>query len=221
MVDTESPEFESWNLMYRSYDVELNREIWTNAIGRGRGYFDVYQHLSDLTGHSIDKNTIQTERQLCYEKLVKPQPLLPGVRTFLDEADKLNVQLAIASSSTHQWIEDHLEPRGVLSRFSVISTADEAKNKKPDPEIYLNAIQRLRIHPENAIAIEDSVNGLTAAKKAGIFCIAVPNLMTQEMDFSQADVRVKSLADVSLTEMIEAASVKNGKNWGLPDRPDA
>ena len=103
-------------------------------------------------------------------------------------------------------MEGHLKPRGVLDRFETISTGDEAENSKPDPEIYLTALDRLGARPERAIAIEDSANGLTSAKRAGMFCVAVPNRMTREMDLSQADVQLEALTDMSLAELVEAAS---------------
>ncbi len=206
MVDTEVPEFESWSQMYQSHGVELDRDLWANSIGRGRAYFDVYQHLEDLTGRTIDKETVQVDRRRLYEELVAPNPLLPGVVQYLDDADEMGLRLGIASSSTREWVEGHLRPRGVLDRFQAISTGDEAKNSKPDPEIYLTAAYRLDARPERAIAIEDSANGLTAAKRAGMFCVAVPNRMTQDMDLSQADIQLEALTDMSLGKLVEVAS---------------
>jgi HAD superfamily hydrolase (TIGR01509 family) len=206
MVDTELPEFESWSQMFQSHGVELDRELWANSIGRGRAHFDVYQHLEDLKGSPIDREAVQSERRRRYEELVAPNPLLPGVVEYMDEADAMGLRLGVASSSTREWVEGHLKPRGVLDRFETISTGDEAENSKPDPEIYLTALDRLGARPERAIAIEDSANGLTSAKRAGMFCVAVPNRMTREMDLSQADVQLEALTDMSLAELVEAAS---------------
>ena len=143
MVDTEVPEFESWSQMFQSHGVELDRELWLSIIGRGREYFDPFQHLEDLKGSPIDREAVKTERRQCYLELVAPNPLLPGVMEYLDEAADMGLRLGVASSSTRQWVEDHLRPRGVLDRFEAISTGDEAENSKPDPEIYLTAIDRL------------------------------------------------------------------------------
>lgn len=206
MVDTEVPEFESWSQMFQSHGVELDRELWLSIIGRGREYFDPFQHLEDLKGSPIDREAVKTERRQCYLELVAPNPLLPGVMEYLDEAADMGLRLGVASSSTRQWVEDHLRPRGVLDRFEAISTGDEAENSKPDPEIYLTAIDRLGARPESSVAIEDSANGLTSAKRAGMFCVAVPNRMTQGMDLSQADVQLEALTDMSLGELVELAS---------------
>ena len=79
-------------------------------------------------------------------------------------------------------------------------------NAKPDPEIYIKATARLGIAPENAIAIEDSLNGVTAAKRAGLNCVVVPNPMTASMDFEHADLRLDALSDMSLQAMLDRFS---------------
>ena len=131
------------------------------------------------------------------------QDLLPGVRRYLDEARRLGLKTAIASSSGRQWIDEHLERMGIAERFDAIVCRDDVTAIKPDPELYLTAVDRLGVQVPEAIALEDSTNGIRAAKAAGLLCIAVPNTMTSSMDLSQADLRLGSLDEMPLEELVK------------------
>ena len=80
------------------------------------------------------------------------------------------------------------------------------KRTKPDPDLYLTALERLEVSPREAIAFEDSSNGVQAAKAAGLFCVAVPNPLTADLDLSEADLRLLSLDAMPLREVIKEAS---------------
>ena len=69
--------------------------------------------------------------------------------------------------------------------------------------MYLAAVSHLGTHPERALAIEDSAHGVTAAKKAGLYCLAVPNSMTRDLPLDHADLRLNSLAEMSLTALLK------------------
>ena len=80
---------------------------------------------------------------------------------------------------------------------------DDVANTKPDPELYLSACACLGVAPGEAVALEDSANGIAAAKAAGMRCVAIPNPMTAGLDLSAADLRLDSLADLSVAELLE------------------
>ena len=75
-------------------------------------------------------------------------------------------------------MEGHLERLGILPMFDAVKTSDDVTYLKPDPELYLAAIHALNARPEETLAIEDSAHGVTAAKAAGLHCLAVPNPTT-------------------------------------------
>ena len=83
---------------------------------------------------------------------------------------------------------------------------DDVLRVKPDPELYLLTASTLRTTPGNTLVIEDSANGVTAAKDAGAFCIAVPNPMTRDLPLSHADVRLNALSDMLLTDLLVKAN---------------
>ena len=80
-------------------------------------------------------------------------------------------------------------------------TREDVELSKPDPALYLLAVSKLDVPPNQVFAIEDSPNGVKAAQAAGIRCIAVPNPVTKSMDISHADILVNSLAEINLDEI--------------------
>ena len=81
------------------------------------------------------------------------------------------------------------------ARFDVILAGDVVSRKKPDPEIYRLASERLRLAPQACVVVEDNRNGLLAAKGAGMYCIVTTNGYTEDEDFSEADLVVGELGD--------------------------
>ena len=95
----------------------------------------------------------------------------------------------------------HLERLG-LDDWDCIRCREDTARAKPDPDLYLAVLECLGVAPAEALAVEDSLNGLAAAKAAGLFCIAVPCSLTAHMDLSAADLRLGSLAERSLDEVL-------------------
>ena len=95
---------------------------------------------------------------------------------------------------------------GLDSHFVVVSCRNERLAAKPEPDLYLDACNRLHVEPSRAIAVEDSANGLAAARAAGLACVAVPNSVTLSHDLSAADLVLTSLEVTSLEEAIHLLS---------------
>ena len=124
------------------------------------------------------------------------------MHAWLDQADELGLPLAIASSSPRAWVEEHLGHLGLVERFAAIACFGDGLAGKPSPDTYLAACAAIRTDPRAAIAIEDSPHGVTAAKSAGLWCIAVPHEITARLDLSHADLRLSSLTDTTLSEVL-------------------
>jgi len=123
---------------------------------------------------------------------------IPGIYQLLDKAKK-NFVLAIASSTPKNGIELILDTLGIKDYFSVIVSGYDVKNPKPHPDIYLAAAEKLKLKPEECIAIEDSPNGVKAAKNAGMKCIALKNKYADDTELkkSGADMLVSSLDEIT------------------------
>jgi HAD superfamily hydrolase (TIGR01509 family) len=121
----------------------------------------------------------------------------PGVRELLDELEQAGVRLAVATTGTGAWVHPLLERLFGAGRFEIVVTADEAPDRKPDPSAHLLALERLGLSGEarTAPAIEDSRNGLEAAKAAGLACVIVVNDYTREQDFSEAELVLDGFGD--------------------------
>ncbi len=113
-------------------------------------------------------------------------PARPGVRRFLDEAAGAGLRLAVATTGSLAWVEPLLDRHFGLDRFEVVVGGDDVKETKPDPAAYLIALERLRLEPSEAVAVEDSRPGLGAALGAGVPCVVVTNDYTAGQDFAGA-----------------------------------
>ncbi len=202
LVDTESPAYDSWLELYDEYGCAFPLEQWVTVLGGSGAEFDPGAYLAAYIDHPTEAAAFHARRWQRKLELVASQPLLPGVLDYLTAARQRGLGLAVASSSSRRWVADHVERLGILSAFDVIVTADNVTRVKPDPEIYRTALAALGMEPEQALAFEDAPNGLLAAKRAGLFTIAVPNPITCQLPLGHADLRLASLADMPLERLL-------------------
>jgi HAD superfamily hydrolase (TIGR01509 family) len=206
IVDTEVPIFRAWQRIYREHGQELPLARWLTIIGTASGPFDPVIDLAKKTGAKLDGPELKALEVLYYQEATALQQLLPGVVDYLVTARQLGLKTAVASSSTRTWVMDHLNRFGIGGHFDAIVCRENVKRTKPDPDLYLTALQRLGARPDEAIAFEDSTNGIHAAKAAGLFCVVVPNLLTVDLDLTEADLRLLTLEAMPLREVINQAS---------------
>jgi len=202
LVDTESVCLRAWMETYRRHGVELSFDRWRHGIGTLNG-FDELGHLEELLGAPVDRTTIDDERRRRELELLAAEPLRPGVAAYLDEARELGLSVGIVSTSSERWIGPGLERLGRADGWTCILCANgDPERAKPAPTLYLEALSALNAEASEAIAIEDSPNGVSAARAAGIFCVAFPNEVTSQLDLSHADLIVESLEDVPLHDLL-------------------
>jgi HAD superfamily hydrolase (TIGR01509 family) len=118
---------------------------------------------------------------------------IPEAITLVRRLAASDLRLAIASSSSPETIDAELNALGIGDAFSVRVSGDQVTRSKPAPDVYLAAAQRLGVEPRGCLAIEDSPVGVSAAKAAGMTCVAVPTAWTRDGDFREADVTLESL----------------------------
>jgi len=164
IVDTEVPIFRVWQRIYRERGQELPLERWLTIIGTASGPFDPIIDLGEKTGTKLDQQELEALERLYYQEATALQQLLPGVIDYLVGARQLGLKTAVASSSTRKWVMDHLNRFGIGGRFDAIVCREDVKRTKPDPDLYWTALQRVGVPAVEAIALEDSSNGVRAAK---------------------------------------------------------
>ena len=128
--------------------------------------------------------------------------ILPGVLELVANAKAHGIRVGIASNSSHEWLDRFLVRYEISKLFEVVSSQDDVGVAKPNPAVYQSALTRLGVDASDAIAFEDSPNGVESAKRAGIFCVAVPGPVTESLSFDHADLRLKSLADMPLERLL-------------------
>ena len=128
---------------------------------------------------------------------------------------RLGLKLGLASSSSCKWVEGHLKERGLRSYFDVVRAADDVRLTKPDPELYLAVLAELGVSGAEAVALENSPNGIRAAKAAGMYCVAVPNHLTRQLALDEADLRLESLAEMPLEMLLEKLEKLSNKKQRL------
>jgi HAD superfamily hydrolase (TIGR01509 family) len=210
ILDTELPEYLSWSEIYKRYDCDLPLSVWAACIGT-HGGFNPFDYLEEQAGQSVNREEMYLwQRRLCGEFLAE-KTVLPGVERYIIQAKMLGLKLAVASASPREWVVGHLERLGLLSYFDAIRTRDDVTKVKPDPELYLAALAALDVSADQAFALEDSPNGVHAAKNANLFCVAIPNTLTSQLSLEHADMKLTSMEEISLQELIarvEASRVK-------------
>jgi HAD superfamily hydrolase (TIGR01509 family) len=205
ILETEGPALESWSEIYREHGHEVPMEMWHGFIGSDRG-FEPGDYLAALVGEGFDRAAMQERRDRRKTELIAALDVMEGVREYITDARRLRLRIAIASSSSREWVMGHLERLGIHALWDAVLTSDDVERTKPSPDLYIAAVKALRVAADEAVALEDSPNGIAAAKDAGLWCVAVPNALTRDLDISRADVRVSSLADMPLERLLAVLS---------------
>ena len=202
ILDTEGPIFEAWREVFRAHGHDFLPGEWQHVIGRA-AHFDPMDELERRLGRRLDRERLGAERRVRVRELVEAQPLLPGIVEWRGEARGLGLKLGIASNSTREWVLGHLDRLGIGDGWDCVRCAEEVPRPKPDPDVYVAVADCLGVGPSEAVAVEDSPHGVEAAKAAGLYCVAVPNPMTADLDFGRADLRLQSLAELPLPNFLQ------------------
>jgi HAD superfamily hydrolase (TIGR01509 family) len=201
ILDTEVPVYDAWQELYGEHGHALPFETWAQCIGTS-DTFDPCVDLAARVGRALDAAALRRRHRARTDALIADQRVLPGVVERLEEARAMGLALAVASSSRRAWVEGHLERLGLFDHFNAVRCAGDVPRVKPDPALYRAVLEVTGVCAADAVALEDSPNGVLAAKRAGLACVAVPNALTARLDLSAADLRLTSLADVTLTALL-------------------
>lgn len=206
ILDTETPEYLAWQNIYQEHGFELPHEEWGKIVGgSGHSKFDAAEHLTHLSQGRLDAVILRARHQLECTAAIARESILPGVMDYIHEAKLLGLKLAIASSSPHSWVDHHAKRLGILHYFDRVICADDVGvgRVKPNPDLFLLALKQLQVQKEAAVIFEDSPNGVTAANRAGIFVVAVPNQVTALLVIKGANLILRSLSEIPLVSLLD------------------
>jgi HAD superfamily hydrolase (TIGR01509 family) len=199
LLDTELASRTGWQLLYREHGHELPTDLWATLVGTTHAPWNPMEHLEELVGEPLDRDALNERRRTHELTLIEAEELRPGIAEYLAAARLHGLKRAIVSSSTRRWVDMHLERLEEAVGWDAICTADgDPARAKPAPVLYLEALELLDVAADEAVAFEDSPNGVLAAKAAGVFCVAVPNEVTRDLGLEEAgaDIVLDSLADL-------------------------
>lgn len=200
IVDSE-PVYREFNWeLFKELNIEVDEKTRQRFIGGSskrkwqylKEHFSLNQSVEELVAFQKERSTQKTWN---FNEI-----LFPGVIPLLTELKKLNIPTALASSSDKIRIQMVMEQCGLHEYFDEIVSGEDFENGKPFPDIFLSAADKIKIPPSNCLVIEDSSNGITAAKCANMYCIAVKH-KDISMDLTQADQIVNNLFEVNVAEL--------------------
>lgn len=208
IIDTERDGHRvSFNMTFKEYgftdewDVEYYHELLQIAGGKERmkHHWKTKGFSRPLTEEEIDSlvKEMHKRKTAIFVELIESGklPLRPGIRRFMKELMEAGIRIGVCTTSNEQAARAITEK--ILSdiKFDIVLAGDVVKNKKPDPEIYNLALSRLGLQPEECFVVEDSKNGVKAAKAASMKTIVTTNHYTEKEDVNAGDVIVSSLGE--------------------------
>lgn len=199
IVDTETATLEAWRQVHAEDGFVADPSILHSVVG----HVDVAVDLWTAYPESYDRSSLAMRFLDHTRGRCRAAPVLPGVIELLDAARAAGLRLAVASNSSHRHVDGHLADRGLLDRFQTVVCREDVPRGKPEPDVYLAALERLGLVASEVVAFEDSLPGHEAAAAAGLRVVVVPNASTAGDIFRHASRRVDSMAEVGMALLAE------------------
>lgn len=198
ILDTETGLIDAYQAVHEKHGVVFDRTAFLRDVGHADYAFDPWHGFSP----HADRVELEVERRAMRDTLLGQQPVLPGVTALLDSGRRLGLRIGLASNSQHAWVEPHLKRLGLHDRFEFFACREDVPSPKPEPDLYKLVLNHFGLRGHEAIAFEDSQTGILAARRANLWAVAVPNPSTAHHDFSQASLKLTSLAEANLDVLI-------------------
>jgi len=208
ILDNETAEHQAWQEIYAEFGTELPLERWAESIAAPSSGWSPHEQLESQLGELVDRGRLSAQVTRRAAELLAARSILPGVADFIACARRRAMALGLVSSRRRARVESHLDRLGLAGEFDAVLCREDALHVKPAPDLHLSICSTLRAEPDESIAIEDSPDGIRAAKAAGLYCVSVPNALTRNLSMDMADLALVSLATASLDDVIERAGHK-------------
>jgi len=205
LIDTEIIHIRSWEEFFRSIHVKAERSAFSQGVGKSD--VDFAEILRRQFALDLSVGEIVRRKADLYRRMLAVEPLAPepGVAELIDSCASVGFPIAVASSSVRFEVELGLRRmfeamgKGTSTRevFRAVCCGDEVEKRKPAPDLYLLAAQRLELPPAACLALEDSPDGSRAALAAGMQCIAVGSEYTRGMEFPAGIREIDSVAEIA------------------------
>jgi len=208
LADTGPIHFQSWvKMANEDAGVNFTKEFFEESFGQ-----QSIPITRKLVGTNVEQALVEKWANLkekYYREMVKDKlEPLPGVIELIRDLKKKNIKLAVGSSGPLENVELLLTSLKIKHYFDVVITAEDVKNGKPDPDVFLIAANKLDLKPENCLVIEDAPVGIEAAKRAGMKSIALTTTHKKE-ELYQADIIVEDLTNIHKDAILKLLKEKH------------
>jgi HAD superfamily hydrolase (TIGR01509 family) len=204
IVDTEPVHRYAYFQHFEELNINVPEEMYTSFTGLStrntfqklKEHFEINEEVEDLIQRkrSIFNDAFDTKTDL---------ELLEGVENLIKDFHKNGMQLIVASSASKVTIERVFRRFGLHQYFSHIVSGEDFPKSKPNPAIFEHAVSLSVVSKENCIVIEDSTNGVKAAKAAGILCIGYNSIHSKDQDLTLSDVVVSHFDELNFKKVSE------------------
>lgn len=174
----------TWTQVAEKKGIKNMKEVFFQCVGRSSA--DTKMIFEENYGEAFSYEAFRNEAQVLYDEYIETNgvPLKEGVYEILAFLKEKGLKIGLASSTRYERVIEKLKAAEIYDYFSVVIGGDMVEHSKPDPDIYLKACKALEVDPKEAVAIEDSYNGIRSAEGAGLRTVMVPDLLpkTEEME---------------------------------------
>ena len=198
IVDTEPVHHFAYNQHFKQLNIEVSPEMYASFTGNSTK--NIYERLKGIYELEHEVQTlVETKRNLFNDAFDSKEDLylLDGVEELILDLHRNGMQLVLASSSANVTIHRIFNRFGLHDYFTHKVSGEDFPKSKPHPAIFLKAAELAQTPVENCIVIEDSTNGILAAKAAGIYCVGYDSFHSKMQDYSQADQVIRHFSELN------------------------
>jgi beta-phosphoglucomutase family hydrolase len=206
LVDSEPLHLRSYQTVLSDYGIKYTEADNQEFLGR-KDYDCAAALIARFQLPVSAAQILSRKEEVLAELFQQTTEARPGVKRILAIASQLGLRLAVASMATSRAINIVVENLGIKQYFQTLTSGEEVQNGKPAPDIFQLAAKRLGISANNCLVIEDTINGIRAAKSAGMQCVAIPCQATQYQDHSEADLRLTSLNELNISRWAQSGEL--------------
>lgn len=209
LCNTDAVHFPAWMEVLRPHGIEVTREYYDERLA-GRVNADVVDDVLPDLSQEERRKLIEDEEERSRDRTAQIGPL-PGLRDFLEEGEKRGLAIALVTNSVEADADQILEPLDLQEAFDPVVYPSEVGESKPEPDPYLEVLDRLEIEAGEALAFEDSVTGAKASQAAGIPTVGISAAHTpEELKEAGVDLVIGDFADRALYEFLD--DLQNDRN---------
>lgn len=196
LVDSESVHYSCWSQLLASFGVRYDEDDFCQRFS-GRPTIDAAKEIKQTHNLSVSSRYLADEKYRLFSKYVKTNlpPLMPYAADILFAVKEQGLKMALVTGSARHEAEPILKGLGFYDLFDTVVTKDDVTNPKPAGDPYLLALKNMQVAAKNAIAVEDTFSGVTAANNAALAVVAIANKHTEQHDFSKATQQMDNLEE--------------------------